>query len=52
MLTAYPSCDAIKHALHKMPNTILLEKPWDGRLLQTVSKAIEEQQHSQYSHRA
>ncbi len=49
MLTAYPYSDAIKRALSKNPNTILLEKPWDERLAQIIARVIAEQQLAQQS---
>ena len=47
MLTAYPYCDAIKRALSKTPNIILLEKPWDERLEQIIARVIAKQQLAQ-----
>ena len=52
MLTAYPYCDAIKHALSKTTNAILLDKPWDEQLTQIISRVLKEQQQTQRTHRA
>lgn len=43
MLTAYPYCDAIKYQLSKTTHAVLLDKPWDERLFQTIREAREMQ---------
>ena len=43
MLTAYPYCTAIKHRLNKTTHAVLLDKPWDERLLHTITDALEVQ---------
>ncbi len=40
MLTAYPYCDSIKHALNKYLKAELMQKPWSEKLIESISGIV------------